>query len=591
MAKPTLSRLASRLGASKEDEVSKGKNRDARINLATLLLLAAFGLIAYRLVYLQVFKADRYEALAREQRQQLADLKPRRGCILDRDGEVLAISQEAYSIYAIPYLVKDAGAAAAELSLALGRPRQEIEEKLRSGSGFVYLARKVDPDTAERVEAMGIQGIGLEKESKRFYPRRELACQVLGYVGTDNVGLAGLELQYEEVLAGEEGQAEMEVDPKGDPIPGVTKVIKRPVDGCDIQLSIDSEIQFKLQEQLKLSVEGSGAKGATGLVMDCRTGEILAMASYPHFDVNAYPETDPALARNRAVTDAFEPGSVLKVITAMAALEEQVVSPGSVIHIPPSIQVGKYEFKDDHPMPKSDITFTEVIAHSSNLGTIKTAMSLGKEAMAEYLRRCGLGTLTGVDFPGEVAGKIPDPAAWTATTLPTTAIGQGVTVTPLQLAAVMSMVANGGRSVRPHFLRRIIHPDGSREEYETAEGERAISGNTAASLRHILEEVVRIGTGTRASMALYNCGGKTGTAMKPDPKGGYREAYIASFAGFAPAEDPRLVAVITIDEPVQIYGGLTAAPCFSKVMEFALQHLEITPSQEKRNTSDRVVPE
>jgi cell division protein FtsI (penicillin-binding protein 3) len=586
-----LSRRAIPLEASKEDEVSKGKNRDARINLAALLLMAALGLIAYRLIYLQVFKADRYQALAREQRLQFADLKPRRGCILDRDGEVLAISQEAYSIYAIPYLVQDAGSAAAELSVVLGKPRQDIEKKLRSGSGFVYLERKVDPETAEKVEGLGIQGIGLEKESKRFYPQKELACQVLGYVGTDNVGLAGLELQYEELLAGEEGQAELEVDPRGDPIPGVTRVIKKPVDGSDIQLSIDSEIQFKLQEQLKLSVEGSGAKGGTGLVMDCSTGEILAMASFPHFDVNAYPETDPALTRNRAITDAFEPGSVLKVVTAMAALEEQVVSPGSVIHIPPSIQVGKYEFKDDHPMPRSDLTFTEVIAHSSNLGTIKTAISLGKEAMAEYLHRCGLGSRTGVDFPGEAAGKIPEPGAWTATTLPTVAIGQGITVTPLQLAVVMAAVANGGTMVHPHFLRSVVHPDGSREERDAEEGERVISENTAASLRHILGEVVRVGTGTRAAMALYNCGGKTGTAMKPDPKGGYREAYIASFAGFAPAENPRLVAVITLDEPLQVYGGLAAAPCFSRVMEFALQHLEITPSPEKRNTSDKVVPQ
>ncbi len=575
--------------ASKEDEVSKGKNRDARINLATLILMAAFGLIAYRLVYLQVLKSDRYEALAREQRQHLADLKPRRGCILDRDGEVLAISQEAYSIYAIPYLVKDPAAAAADLSLALGMPRQEIEERLRSGSGFVYLMRKADPETAEKVEALGIQGIGLEKESKRSYPQKELACQILGYVGTDNVGLAGLELQYEEVLAGEEGQAELEVDPRGDPIPGVTKVIKRPVDGSDIQLSLDSEIQFKLQEQLGVFVERSGAKSGTGLVMDCRTGEILAMATFPHFDVNAYPDTDPCLTRNRAVTDAFEPGSVLKVVTAMAALEEQVVTPGSVVHIPPSIEVGKYVFKDDHPMPRSDLTFTEVIAHSSNLGTIKTALSLGKEAMLEYLRRCGLGATTGVDFPGEAAGRIPGPEAWTATTLHTVAIGQGIAVTPLQLAVVMAAVANGGTLVRPHFLRSVIRPDGSREENRLEDGPRVISENTAASLRHILGEVVRMGTGTRASMALYNCGGKTGTAMKPDPRGGYRQAYVASFAGFAPAEDPRLVVVITLDEPAEIYGGLAAAPCFSAVMEFALQHLGIAPSPEKNNTSDLVV--
>lgn len=560
------------------------------MNLAALVLFATIGLIAYRLVYLQVLKADHYDALAKEQRLHLTELNPRRGFILDRDGEVLAISQEAYSIYAIPYLLEDVSAAAADLSLALEKPRQEIENKLRSDSGFVYLERKVSPETAEKVEALKITGIGLEKESKRYYPQKELACQVLGYVGMDNVGLSGLELQYEGVLAGERGEAELEVDPKGDPIPGVTKVIKAPVDGCDIQVTVDSEIQFKLQEQLALSVRSSGANHGTGLVMDCRTGEILAMATYPFFDVNQYPTVDPVLARNRAVTDAFEPGSVLKVITAMAALQEQVVSPCSVIHIPPSLNIGEYEFKDDHPMPESDLTFTEVIAYSSNLGTIKTALALGKEAMIDYLRRCGLGVVTGIDFPGEAAGMLPGPKNWTATTLPTVAIGQGISVTPLQLAVIMAAVANGGVMVRPHFLQRIIHPDRSAEENRVEAGERVISENTAASLRHILGEVVRIGTGTRASMTLYNCGGKTGTAMKPDPRGGYREAYIATFAGFAPSEDPRLVVVITLDEPAEIYGGLAAAPCFSKVMEFALQHLEITPSLERYNTKDKVMP-
>ncbi len=571
--------------------MSKEKGRDARMNLAALAIFVATSIISYRLVHLQIFKADRYSALAQEQRLQMTDLNPRRGCILDRDGEVLAISQEAYSIYAVPYLVEDKAAAAAELSLLLEMPRQDIEEKLGAQAGFVYLRRKVSPDVAEEVEALRIPGIGLEKESKRHYPQEDLACQILGYVGTDNVGLAGLELQYEELLSGQRGEAELEVDPRGDPIPGVTRITKQPVDGSDIQVTIDSEIQFKLQEQLAASVQSSGAKSGTGLIMDCRSGEILAMATYPFFDVNDFPTVDPALTRNRAVTDAFEPGSVLKVLTAMAALQEQVVFPETVINIPPALKIGEYEFKDDHPMPRSDLTFTEVIAHSSNLGTIKTAMALGKDLMQEYINRCGLGRATGVDFPGEAAGVVPEEGKWTATTLPTVAIGQGISVTPLQLAVVMSVVANGGFLVQPHFLQRVIHPDRSVEEKAIEPGRQVISPNTAASLRYVLGEVVRMGTGTRAAMALYNCGGKTGTALKADPRGGYREAHIASFAGFAPAENPRLVAVITLDEPLEVYGGLAAAPCFSRVMEFALQHLEITPSMDKKNTRDRVVPQ
>ncbi len=577
--------------ASEEDEVSKKRNRDARINLAALVLLLGLGLIAYRLVDLQVVNADRFRDIAEDQRYQLTDLNPRRGCILDRDGEVLAISKEAYSIYATPYLVDDVQLAAAELSLVLQKPRQELEDKLRSPGGFVYIERKVSPEVAEEVKTLGLAGIGLEKESKRYYPQGALAAQVIGFVGTDNVGLSGLELQYDADLAGVPGEAGVEVDPRGDPIPGVTEMIASPVDGCDLQLTIDSEIQFKLQEQLAASVKESGAKSASGLVMNCHTGEILAMAVIPDFDLNLFHMVPPEITRTQPVTDAFEPGSVLKILTAMAALQERVVTPGSVINVPPSIQIGEYEFTDDHPMPKSDMTFTEIIAYSSNIGTIKTAQALGKEALGAYIGRCGLGKTTGIDFPGENPGVVPELESWSLTSLPTIAMGQGITVTPLQLAVLTAAVANGGITVTPHFLLRKINIDDTVEDYGTPEGERIISENGAASLRHILQEVVRMGTGKRAAMSFFNCAGKTGTAMKPDPAGGYREAYIATFAGMAPSEDPRLVAVITLDEPGTVYGGLAAAPRYSQVMEFALQHLQVTPSVDKVNTKDKVVVE
>jgi len=575
--------------ASREDEVSKGRKRDARMNLAALVLLLGLGLIAYRLVDLQVVKADRFKGIAEEQRYQLTDLNPRRGCILDREGEVLAISKEAYSVYATPYLIEDAQLTAAELSLVLQEPREELEERLRSDGGFVYIERKVSPEVAEEIEALELAGIGLEKESKRYYPQGALAAQVIGFVGTDNVGLSGLELQYDSDLAGVPGEAGVEIDPMGDPIPGVTEMIEYPVDGSDIQLTIDAEIQFKLQEQLAASVEESGAISGTGLVMDCYTGEILAMAVVPDFDLNLFYKVPPEIIRTQPITDAFEPGSVLKVLTAIASLQEQVVTPGSVINVPHSIQIGEYEFTDDHPMPKSDMTFMEIIAYSSNIGTIKTAQALGSEALSAYAEKCGLGQLTGVDFPGENPGVVPALENWSLTSLPTIAIGQGISVTPVQLAVLTAVVANGGIKVTPHFLLRKIGIDNEFEEYEVGEGERIISENAAASLRYILEEVVRIGTGSRAAMTLYNCAGKTGTAMKPDPAGGYREAYVATFAGLAPSDDPRLVAVITLDEPDTVYGGLAAAPCFSRVMEFSLQHLQVTPSLEKVNTKDKVV--
>lgn len=569
--------------------MSRRGSRDARMGLAVLVLLLGFGFIAYRLVDLQIVKADRYKDIAENQRYQLADLNPRRGCLLDRDGEVLAISKEAYSIYATPYLIADKQMAAADLSLILQVPRQELEEKLNSPGGFIYIERKIAPEVAEDVEALGIEGIGLEKESRRFYPRGSLAAQVIGYVGTDNVGLSGLEMQYDEELAGKPGEAGVELDPSGEPIPGVTRMIEPPLDGSDVQLTIDSEIQFKLQEELARSVQESGAISGSGVVMDCRSGEILAMSVSPDFDVNAFPQVDPELARNRPVTDAFEPGSVLKILTAMAALQGRVVSPASVIHIPAAVRIGEYEFTDDHPMPKDDLTFAEIIAYSSNIGTIKIAQALGKEALSSYAALSGLGKCCGVDFPGESPGVVPPQENWSLTSLPTIAIGQGISVTPLQIAVLTAAVANGGYKVSPHFLDKIIHPDESEEAYEAPEGERIISEDGAASLRYILGEVVRTGTGSRAAMSLYNCAGKTGTAMKPDPRGGYREAYAATFAGLAPLEQPRLVVVITLDEPDTVYGGLTSAPCFSRVTEFALQHLDVTPSFEKVNTRDKVV--
>jgi len=569
--------------------MSSRKKGDARIRLATLLLLLGLAFVAYRVVDLQIVRADRFKQLAEEQRYQLTDLNPRRGCLLDKDGEVLAISKEAYSIYATPYLIKDVPSAAAELSLVLEKPRQEVEEKLRTPGGFIYLERKVSPEVAEKVKALKIEGIGLQKESKRYYPQGKLASQVIGYVGTDNVGLAGLELQYDSILAGVQGEAGVEIDPRGEPIPGVTKMIEPPQDGCDVQLTLDREIQFKLQEQLARSLEESGARWGSGLVMDCNNGEILAMATCPDFDVNNFPETPVEMTRNRIINDAFEPGSALKILTAMAALQEKVVSPTSVINIPSSIKIGEYEFKDDHPMDKDDLTFAEVIAYSSNLGTIKTAQALGKDKLAHYIHAVGLGRMCGVDFPGENPGLVLNPNKWTATSLPTIAIGQGISVSPLQLGVLTAVAANGGLKVTPHFLKQIIHPDGTVEDYQMPQKERIISEEAAASLRYVLSEVVRIGTGTRAAMNFYNCAGKTGTAMKPDPSGGYQEAYVATFSGMAPLENPRLVVLITLDEPSTIYGGLAAAPCFSRVMEFALQHIKATPSAEKVNTKDKVV--
>ncbi len=559
-----------------------------RITIIALVLILAFGGLVYRLVDLQILHASTYSEIARKQRMEMTSLIPQRGSLLDRDGQILAFSREVYSIYATPYQIKDPDTAAAKISAILKIPQSQVLQKLRSEQGFVYIQRKVEKDLADQVRELNLAGIGLIKENKRYYPQETLAAQVLGYVGMDNQGLAGIELQYEGILGGTPGEVVFEKDPSGEPIPGLSQVKTPPQDGRDLTLTLDMDIQYKAEAELATAVQASKSKSGNLVIIDCRKGEILAMANYPYFDANKFPQTPAALTRNRVLTDIFEPGSVMKVATAAAALSEGVVSPGSIIYIPDQLQIGDATFKDAHPLDEDQITFSEVIARSSNVGTIKVAQELGKDRLLKHLRELGCGAPTGVDFPGEASGMLPKSSSWTATSTATLSIGQGVAVTTIQLATILAAVANRGIMVKPHLLLRSTHREsGDSEEYQ-GEERRVLDEETALQLTRILEGVVHHGTGTRASMQLYNAAGKTGTAMKPAPQGGYLKAYMATFAGFAPSENPRLAMVITLDEPTPIYGGLVAAPCFSTVMEFALQHLQVPPSIRKVNTRDLV---
>ncbi len=562
--------------------------RASRITPVVLTLLLAFGGLTYRLVDLQILNSSFYAGAARKQRIQMDSVQAQRGSILDRDGEILAYSQDVYSLYATPFQVKDPDKVATELSLILQCPQNQLVDKLRSNSGFVWLQRKMDKGLADQIEALNLTGLGFVKESKRCYPQEYLAAQLLGYVGMDNTGLAGLELQYEQWLAGTPGEVENERDPTGESIPGMSKVITEPQDGRDLVLTLDMDIQYKAETELGQAVQAAQAKGGNLVVMDVKTGEILAMASCPSYDANLFSEMPAELTRNHPVSDVFEPGSVLKVITASAALGERIVAPGSVIHIPSQIKIGDAVFKDDHEMVSDDLTFSDVIAYSSNLGTIKTALQLDKETMWNYMYEMGCGRATGIDFPGEARGVMLSPEKWTPTSAATMAIGQGVSVTTLQLAQILGCVANQGNVVTPHLMSETV--DKLTDERESFQGQErnVLSPDVAAKVTQILEQVVQHGSGTLAATNLYNTAGKTGTALKPNPKGGYSKSYIATFAGFAPAENPRLVMVVTLDEPTPIYGGVVAAPCFSQVMEFALQHLRVAPSENKVNTKDLV---
>jgi cell division protein FtsI/penicillin-binding protein 2 len=562
--------------------VGKRKADDKRLLVVAAVLFLGLAIVAAKLVIIQGLEAGRYTRLAAEQRDTSISITPRRGTILDREGEVMAISEDVTTIYATPYQVKNKNAVAEKVAGVLGETGDEVLSKLEEKSGFVYLARKVDKPVAERLKKMKLPGLGFIDESKRYYPLSSLASQVLGVVDIDNKGQAGLEKYYESILGGKPGQVLLERDAAGNPIPGSEKQRTEAVDGTDLQLTLDKDIQGQVEDSLSRAVKSYGARAGTAVVLDCNTGDVLAMASSPTFDPNNREKIDPASMRNRAITDVYEPGSALKVVTASAALEQGIVQPDTVLQVPSHLKIAGQLFKDAEPKPSRQLTFSQVIGQSSNVGTIEVGQQLGEQRLARYLDQLGLGHATGIDFPGEVAGIVPPLSAWSGTSVATISIGQGISVTPVQLACVMGAIANGGRRISPHFLRAKITAQGVKDMGLGGLGEEVLSESVCKTMTGILEQVVAPGnTGARAAVNYYRVAGKTGTAAKPNRNGrGYSGTYMATFAGFAPVERPRVVCLVVFDEPSPIWGGETSAPVFKEIMGYTLQHLKIAPSFE-----------
>lgn len=555
------------------------KSRDTRLVAVALLLVICLAVVAGKLVIIQGIDASRYKELASEQRERFIKTSPHRGTIFDREGEIMAISEEVTTIYATPYHVEEPEATAREIAEIIGEDPRDVQEKLESDSGFVYIARKIDVDVADEVRKQGLEGIGFIEESRRFYPMGDVAAQVLGLVDVDNRGQAGLELYYEDILGGKPGEILLERDAVGNPIPASEKRKVQAVDGTDIQLTIDKEIQTRAEESLSAAVERYGAKAGTAIVLDCNCGDVLAMANCPGFDPNDRGTIEQENTRNRAVTDVYEPGSVLKILTAAAALEEGVVNPDTVISAPGKLQLYDKEFKEATPTGPRDLSFTQVITQSSNVGTIKVALELGAKRLASYFDRFGLGHRTGIDFPGEVGGIVPSLSEWSGTSVAAMSIGQGISITPLQMACVAGTVANGGRRICPHFLKATISEKGVTDMGLGGLGDEMLSDETCEELKLILQQVVAPdGTGSRAAVKYYAVAGKTGTAAKPlRNAAGYSNTYMATFVGFAPVERPRLVVLVVLDEPCPIWGGYTSAPVFAEIMGFSLQRVKAPP--------------
>jgi cell division protein FtsI (penicillin-binding protein 3) len=547
------------------------------------VLTLAFGGVASRLVLLRVREGRAYASLATEQRVRRITLPAERGTLYDRSMHELALSLPAKAIYADPAQVVQPSETASRLGPILGVGVAALRRALTEPSRFEYLARRVDLDVALRIEDLQLSGIGTLDEPKRQYPGGTLAAQVLGFVGLDGTGLAGLELQYEDVLAGRPGEMVVEQDPDGLAIPQGLRRTVPPRRGRDLVLTLDKDLQYHAERALSGAIRDNGAIGGTVIVLDPATGDVLAMASEPGFDANDFSTARPFRTKNRGVTDVYEPGSVNKVITAAAALEEGVIAPTDRMWVPGKIPVADRVFHEAHPHPTMAMTLTDVIAQSSNVGTIMTADLLGSERLDAYLRDFGFGAETGVGFPGESDGILMAEEDWWGTSMATIPIGQGIAVTPLQMASVYATIANGGVRVPPRLVRGTVGADGDVTESAPPEGRRVVSPRTARLVTGMLAHAVDAGTGREAQIPGYWVAGKTGTARKP-LKGarGYSDQYVASFIGFAPARDPAVVVAAVIDEPDTVYGGVASAPLFREVAHFALAHLRVATSERPR---------
>jgi cell division protein FtsI (penicillin-binding protein 3) len=556
--------------------------RGARPAVRLFILLAAMTLsltaVAGRLVHLQVVKAQSFEDLGAKQRVRRVELQAKRGSILDRNGVPLAMSVDARAIYANPQFVSDPAAAAAKIAPLLGVAPALIQERLARKVAFVYLARKVDVAAAEQVMQLGLPGIGALDEIKRVYPAGSLAAQVIGFVGTDNTGLAGLEAGWEKTLGGVPGEEIVEQDPRGRPIPQGKSHTRLPERGEDLILTIDRDIQFAAEQALGQALTKTGAHSGSAVVLDPRTGDVLAMANWPALDPTAFATASPEVRRNRAVQDAYEPGSVNKVVTAAAAIEGRLADPAEILRVPDHLHVADKTFHDFAPHPVLNITYAEALARSSNVGTIEVALRVGPNRLFNMLHAFGLGQRTGIGFPGESSGILAPVKDWSGTSIGTIPIGQGIAVTPLQVAQVYATIANDGVAVHPRLVRAVIDRNGHRVDEPAPERHRVISVYTAAQLRAMLIGVVEEGTGRPAGIPGYLVAGKTGTARKPLANArGYSNDVETTFVGMVPADSPRFVLVVQLDAPFTHTSAATAAPVFKELAGFVISRMRIPP--------------
>ena len=541
-----------------------------------IALMALWGAaIGTRLYFLHVVYSADYKQRAEHQQQRTLDVSPRRGIIYDRTGDELAVSIKVESIFAVPDEIKDPAAAAKTLSPLLGIASGDLSEKLDTHRSFVWVKRKVNANVAAAVKRAKLPGIYFQKEDMRFYPKRELAAHVLGYVDIDGNGLGGLEYRYNGAVRGDAGSVLVRTDGRGRRFDSIEQPV---APGANLVTTIDENIQYIVEKEIAGAADQTHAKGISIIVMDPRSGEILAMGNYPTFNPNEYSKYPPQAWVNRAVSHTYEPGSTFKIVTAASAFEEGLADPGEVI----DCQMGAINVygRIVHDWKKFGLlTVKEIMKNSSDVGAIKLGLRVGDERFAEHIERLGFGKLTNIDLPGEERGLSKPASRWTKSSIGSIAMGQEIGVTPLQIVRMVSAIGNGGILYQPYVVKKVQHPQNGILGETEPRGERVISAETAAKLQDMLESVVTDGTAKSGKLDGYTAAGKTGTAQKIDETGRYSATkYVASFAGFAPAANPIISMIVMIDEPVGAHhGGELGAPLFKRIAEQVLRYMSVPP--------------
>ncbi|WP_027339308.1 stage V sporulation protein D [Halonatronum saccharophilum] len=557
-----------------------------RITFLTVSVFCILALLMLRFAWIQVISNSEYQSKALSQRLRELKVEPKRGIIYDRNGVALALSASADTVVAIPKEIQNPEKTASKLADILGMSEEEVYKRITRRAAASYVARKVDEDKAEKIRELDLKGITFTEESRRFYPRGELASHILGFSGVDSQGLQGIELSYDRYLRGNPGRISIESDAIGRQIPQGISDYSAPDDGNDIYLTIDNVLQYIVERELDKALVEHQAQGATIVMMDPKTGDILAMGNRPTYDPNNFAKFAPRLWRDRAVSDTYEPGSTFKIITTATALEEGVVNVNDKFFDPGYIEVSGQRINCWKAGGHGMQTFAEVVQNSCNPGFVQVGQRIGRDDFYKYIKAFGFGERTNVNLPGEGRGLMYSLPQIGPVELATISFGHGITATPIQLTSAVSAIANDGQLLKPNLVKEVRDKEGELvEEIQSEEIRRVVSKDTSKLVRELLEGVVEEGSGMHAAIDGYRIGGKTGTAKHYG-----RSLYDASFIGMVPADDPQLVTLVVLYgvSSYPYYGSQVAAPIFHNVVKDALRYLEIPPNKaDTDNEEDR----